>query len=145
MRRPLARFAAAASGATAVEFGILAVPFLMIVCGTMEFGRVMWTREALEQTAITGARCMGLSQSSCGMGGVYSAGMTQNYVIAQATQWGVTLTSDNIMLDNSATCGGVAGFSQVKLAYTFKTVLPQLINALANADLKAVACFPTHR
>lgn len=94
MRRLLARFGVTDAGTSAVEFGILAVPFLLLILGTMEFGRLMWTREALQQTAIAGARCMGMTQTNCGMGGIYSASMTTSYVVAQAASWSIPAELD---------------------------------------------------
>ena len=146
MRRAFARLARSNSGATAVEFGLIAVPLLLIVFGTIEYGRLMWTREALQQTAIAGARCMGLVQTSCGTSGTYDSGMTQSYVIAQGAQWSIPLTTSSVTLNNSATCGGVGGFSQVTIAYAFSSLVPQEITALANgANLSASACFPNHK
>ena len=65
-RRALGR---AQDGAIAVEFAILAPVFLALVFGTIEFGRLMWTYQALQETAIAGARCMALPQTACASAG----------------------------------------------------------------------------
>jgi len=143
MSRFLGRFWHRTEGSSAVEFGIVAFPLFLIVFGILEFGRAMWIREALQQTAIAGARCMGLVQSSCGTSGTYSSSMALSFVQAQAAAWSVPLASTNVTLNNAATCGGLTGFSQVTLNYTFKTVVPIMIPSLGSGvPLSAIACFP---
>ena len=143
--RLLRRLRDCAKGATAVEFALISVPLLLLVFGTIEMGRLMWTREALQQSAIAGARCMGLTQTACGTAGVYSATMTTTYVQAQAASWSIPLSASNITLNAGATCGGLTGFSQVSLTYTFRSVVPVLIKALGSgAALSATSCFPNH-
>lgn len=145
MKQYVKRFRTGAEGGSAVEFAIVTFPLLLFIFGTIEFGRLMWTREALQQTAISGARCMGMTQTACGTAGVYSAAMTSNYIQAQAALWSIPLTSSNMTLNASTSCGGVAGFSQVSLNYRFNTAVPLLITALAaGANLSAIACFPNH-
>ncbi len=143
MKRLLTRFAKCRSAATAVEFGMVSMPLLLCIFGIIEFGRLMWTREALQQTAIASARCMGMVQNKCGSAGVYSSTLAMSYVQAQAASWAITLTPSNITLNSSATCAGLSGFSQVSVAYTFNTLVPALIKALAGGThLSATACFP---
>lgn len=122
---------------------MLAGPLLLLIFGSIEFGRAMWTREALQATAIAGARCMGLVQNSCGTASVYNSSMTTSYVQNIAATWKVVLPTAGITLNRNASCGGVNGFSQVSVSYTFRTAVPALISALANGvPLSAVACFP---
>ena len=138
-------FTACRRGTAAVEFGLVALPFLLMVFGIIEYGRLMWTREALQQTAIAGARCMGMTQTACGTSGVYNATMSTSFVVAQAAKWSIPLSTSNVVLNQAATCGGVAGFSQVSLTYTYNTAAAHLLTVLAGAGtLTATACFPTH-
>ena len=136
-------FRRANNGTTAVEFAMVALPLLLLIFGVIEFGRALWARQGLQETAIAGARCMGLVQSPCGSSGVYSASMTMSYVQATASGWVLTLPASSVSLNPSTTCAGVSGFSQVTLTYTFQTAVPFLINALsAGVPLTATACFP---
>jgi Flp pilus assembly protein TadG len=129
--------------ATALEFALIAVPFLALGLGSIEFGRLIWTREALQASAISGARCMGILESSCASAGAYSATGSTSYITSVANGWGITLPSSDLTLNAAATCAGVAGFSQVSISYTFQTILPRLITALAHGvSLSASACFP---
>ena len=143
MRRLLPRtFASDESAASAVEFAIVVTPLLLIAFGAIEFGRLMWTRTALQEVAMSTARCMGVKQPACAPSGSYSATTTNAYARAEGTNWSVTIPAASISLDNSTTCSGVSGFSQVSISLTFDTAVPLFIRPLANAPLQAVACFP---
>jgi Flp pilus assembly protein TadG len=58
IRRRARSFGRAEGGATAIEFAIVVGPLLLLMFATLEFGRMLWTREALQSAAIAGARCM---------------------------------------------------------------------------------------
>ncbi len=60
----LAALARARGGTTAVEFALVLPMFLMLVFGGIEFGRLLWMKEALQETAIAGARCVAIAQGS---------------------------------------------------------------------------------
>ena len=149
MRRLFRQLWGNRSGATAVEFAMVVFPFFLVVFGTIEFGRAMWTRETLHAIAISGARCMGLVQSGCGTAGTYDTTNSQTigFVQSVATQWGIALPGAGIapVRTTSTTCGGVSdpkGFSQITLSYDFKTAVPLLISALVPLPLTVSSCFP---
>jgi len=48
MRRMLARFRADRAGATALEFALVAGPFILLLLGSLEFGRVLWSQHSLQ-------------------------------------------------------------------------------------------------
>jgi Flp pilus assembly protein TadG len=136
----------AQDGAVAVEFALVAPMFLALLFGTFEFGRALWVQQALQQIAISGARCMALPQSACASAGTYtySAARTMTYIQQVANQWGVPLPSGNIDQNNSANCGGASGFSKVSVAVAFQSAVPNLINMLGGIPLTATACFPNN-
>lgn len=139
----LGRFLRDRSGASAVEFALVATPFLLLVFGIVEFGRYQWTRMAIHETAIAGARCMGVKHASCAPGGTYSSAQTVSFIQTQATGWSVSIPSASITLSNSVSCSGTAGFSRVAIAHTFQTAVPVLLGSLANGvPINAAACFP---
>jgi Flp pilus assembly protein TadG len=144
----LREFARANGGAAAVEFAAVLGPLLILIFGVFEFGRLLWVRQALQETATAAARCMGMSASSCAASGAYSASATNTYIVNLAGGWGVTLTASNITLDNNATCAGVTatnGFSSVTITYTFQSVVPSFISSLNGGKaLTSTACFPNY-
>ncbi len=132
------------SGASAVEFALVLMPLLMLAFGVIEYGRLLWTKQALQQTAIAGARCMGILQSSCASGGSFSSTNTTSFIQQVASGWGISVPSTGVTLNHSATCGGETGFSQVSLALTFTSVIPKIVLLVGGENLTATACFPNN-
>jgi Flp pilus assembly protein TadG len=143
MLRRLAAWRTQEGGASAVEFALVIGPLLFLLLGAIECGRLLWTRQILQSLAISTARCMGVRQADCASSGAYSATKTTSYVIAQAVRLRLTITSANVALDAAASCGGVSGFSSATISYTFVTVAPKVVTALAGgAAISGSACFP---
>ena len=142
--------AAVNDGATAVEFALVVPMFLMLVFGAIEFGRILWTKQALQETAVAGARCMAIAQGtkpngSCASSGSYSSSSATTYVQNVAKGWGLSVPSSGVALNNAASCGGTTGFSQVTLTSTFNSVVPQLIElSTGGITLTASACYPNN-
>lgn len=146
VRQTARHFRRARGGVAALEFALIGTPLLVMSFGTLEFGRLIWTREALQATAITVARCMAVTESSCASGGVYSAADAASYATSVASGWSVTLPTGDVTLNNAATCASVTGFSQVTINYTFTTMLPTLLTSLSNGiGLTVTACFPNYQ
>ena len=130
-------------GATAVEFAMVIGPLVLVLFGIIEFGRMIWTNNALQETAIDAARCAGILESSCASGGAYSSANTATYAQSVANGWGITVPTSSITSTASTSCAGVSGFSQVTISYTFQTVVPLVLTSLSNGiPLTATACFP---
>ncbi|MGH7054362.1 MAG: TadE/TadG family type IV pilus assembly protein [Stellaceae bacterium] len=133
----------AEGGNVAIEFALVFPMFLALVFGTIEYGRLLWTREALQETATVGARCMAMSYSACASGGSYSAADTTIYIQGVASLWGLTIPSGNITLNTNATCGGTTGFSAVSITTTFTSAVPKIVLLPAGGTaLNATACYP---
>jgi Flp pilus assembly protein TadG len=133
----------AQGGNVAIEFALVLPMFLALVFGTVEYGRLLWTRQALQETATAGARCMAIPQSACASGGSYNAADTTSYIQGVASHWGLTIPSANITLTPNATCGGTTGFSEVSIATTFTSVVPKIVMMAAGGTaLSATACYP---
>jgi Flp pilus assembly protein TadG len=131
-------------GAAAVEFALVIVPLLLFLFGTIEFARLMWTRQSMQSLAISAARCMGILQTACSTDGIsVNSDLTKNYVIDRASGFGVRLVGSDIHLEPNIDCNGVPGFSTVTINYTFNTVAPKLITVLTGgSELETTACFP---
>lgn len=142
--RMLRRFLHDRRGANAVEFALIAGPFLLILLGTVEFGRAFWYRHVIQETAIEAARCIAVPQPDCASGGAYSQATAVAHVIASAGRKGVTLTSSDVTVSRNASCFGSSGFSSVSISYEFDTALPGFLSALVGGPrMSATSCFPT--
>jgi Flp pilus assembly pilin Flp len=142
MKRLLRRFIGDDAGTTAVEFAFVVGPLCLLVFGGIEVSRLMWAREALQSTAIAGARCMGIRETACAPGGTYSASSTKTFVRDWALSLYVSVPEANITLDNAATCSGTSGFSEVSISYTFRSIITPFLDAIDQTQLSANACFP---
>lgn len=143
MRAALRRLLAHAGGASAVEFALVAGPLLLIMFGTVEFGRLMWARQALEETATRGARCMGIPQEACTRDGGYDPAATRAYIVEAGRAIGIDIEPGNVELDRAASCSGLSGFSRVRVTVEFRTALPGVVSSLGvPRDLVTEVCFP---
>jgi Flp pilus assembly protein TadG len=141
----------ASGGATAIEFALVAPMFLMLVFGSIEFGRLLWTKEALQETAIAGARCVAIAQGSgqnkspCASGGSYSSTTADSYIQTVASGWGLTVPTSGIALYPTGNSSACTGLSQVTLTYLFNSVVPQLVRLSSSGiALTASACYPNN-
>lgn len=143
------RLLAAREGATAVEFALVLPMFLMLVFGTIEFGRILWTQQALQETAIAGARCVAIAQGSnptsspCASSGSYSSTTATGYIQQVASGWGLSIPSSGINPDPTGG-SGCPGLSQVTLTSTFVSVAPLLVQLAGATSLTATACYPNN-
>lgn len=130
-------------GAAAVEFALVVTPFLALMFGVVEYARYTWTIEAIQETATAGARCIGMNLNGCSPNGTYSRSNAVSFIQNEAQKWLLTVPAANITISTSGSCKGVSGFSQVQVAYTFQSVVPELIAPFATGKvIKGAACFP---
>jgi Flp pilus assembly protein TadG len=118
------------AGTTTVEFALLGTVLCFLLLGTLEFGRWLWTMQALQSTASEAARCMAVLDPGCAASGSYSATTAIRHVKSVASAWGVTLTSDQITLNRAASIGSISGFSEVSLSYPFQSVVAGFVPGL---------------
>jgi len=143
IRRRLRGLTGDRSGASAVEFALVLGPLVFLILGAMEYGRLLWTKQALQETAIAGARCMGLLATGCASGGAYSSTNATTYIQGVASGFTLAVPTANVTLNRAATCAGISGFSSVSISYTFQAAVPVLLGSASSAmPLTATACFP---
>ena len=65
-RSGIVRLCRCRTGAAALEFALVAMPFLMLVFAIVEFSRVAWTQSALQFAVERAARCAAVNASACG-------------------------------------------------------------------------------
>ena len=139
----MTRFLRDRGAATAVEFALVVVPLLTMIFGVVEFSRLLWTRNALEEGAIAGARCMGIGQLACSTSGGADAAKTAAFVKLTVSQLSIG-TAVNVSVGTTTTCAGAPGFVSVTVASNFTTVVPLIRQFIgANVPLSATSCFPT--
>lgn len=137
-------FLADGGGASAVEFALVALPFFLMVFGIIEVGRALWTRQALSEVAMNGARCAGVVHPACSVNGEFSVAATRDHVVQQGRGWGLTLEPETVSVAPDTSCNGVDGFVEITVAHTFTTPLPAGLLRVVGADglFTVSACFP---
>ena len=133
----------ARSGSAAVEFALILLPFILLLFGGIEFGRMIWTRNALQQTAVSTARCMGVRQTPCATGGTIDIARSVTFARTRARSYSVAITAAAVAATASGTCSGQSGLARVTITTNFVTVVPLLRNFLgAVHPITVTACFP---
>jgi|ERR1043166_5114412 Flp pilus assembly protein TadG len=123
----VARILGDTRGTSAIEFGVTAPVFFMLLIGVIECGLLLWTQLGLQHGAGLAARCASINTSLCG-----SASAVQNYAAQQA--FGLN-PSPSAFTFTAEPCG-----NQVSAAYTFQFVTTYL--GLPTLTLSARSCFP---
>jgi len=116
------RFKSKEQGATLVEFSIAATVFLVAMFGVIEFGRALWTHNALSDAARRGARYATLHSAT-------ETDQVKNVVVygnAEGTGNPLipNMTTDNVSVDYSsfALNGGTVSVSVT--GYEFQFIVP---------------------
>ncbi|MET0259391.1 MAG: TadE/TadG family type IV pilus assembly protein [Methylobacterium sp.] len=131
-------------GATAVEFAMVVWPFVLLLFGTIEVGRVVWTQTALDKTATTAARCIGIRNENCAQQGTFDRDLAIAFIQKEARSWGLPLAASAIVIKDSADCDGAPGQSTVSLATDIASPLPFIARLMAGSEhMQAKACFPS--
>ena len=131
------------SGATAVEFAVVIGPFILLLLGSIEFGRALWSRQALQEVATIAARCAAIPQPACANMTAYDADKTLKMVLDLAAHNGLKLAESDVSIERSTSCSGLNGFTEASLSYDFDTPAKPLLGVFLD-DLRfhADACYP---
>ena len=114
-------------GSTAVEFGLTAPLFFMLIVGMMEFGILFWTQAGLQHGAEMAARCATVNTTLCG-----SATAIQNYAAQQS--YGLNPPPSIFTVSDSA-CG-----NQISASYPFIFISNYF--GVPSLTITALSCFP---
>ncbi len=115
------------SGASAVEFAIVAPAFLLLLFAAIEGGLLLWTQLGLQHGVEVAARCASVNTSLCG-----TAAAIQNVAAQQA--FGLNVPPSTFTVSTPA-CG-----SQVSASYTYAFASDAF--GVPNLTLTTQSCFP---
>lgn len=110
------------SGATAIEFVLILLPLVLVIAGTIETGRLFWTRNALNDVAIAGARCAGIPAPACA-GAPNNFQNTIAFIQATAQERALNLTAPEISVSTSGSCGNSGNLVSVEINSQFQWVI----------------------
>lgn len=144
IRRFARRLRQATAGAVALETAILSLPLGVGLVSSLEFARLQWTENALQQVATATARCAGLRAVACSTAGeprAFSSSLTASYATTLAASWSVPLVAADVTVNGSTTCQSVTGMAQISITYRFNAGMLTLAGVGART-ITAVACHP---
>jgi len=133
------RLAWDAAGSSATEFALVAPAFLMFLFLILDGGRIMFTKQALNELAVATARCAAIKMTGC-----TTVAATQSWAAARGVARSMlAVSSSNVIVSQSTTCNGQSNMAQATISITYKkgalTLLPQ--NTVPST-LTSTACFP---
>jgi len=124
----------AASGSMALEYGLLLPVLLLLIFGTMDVGRLIWTYATLHRAVQASARCASVNTLACG---------TPSQIASRAASeaWGLTVTPA-VFTSQTLNCG-----AQVTANYNFSLLIPWIggnrPESVPNSiTLTVAACYP---
>jgi Flp pilus assembly protein TadG len=115
------------SGASAIEFGLTAPLFFMIVLGIIEAGLFVWSQAGLQHAAEMAARCATVNATTCP-----NTSAIQNFAVQQA--YGLSFAPSVFSVTTPA-CG-----NQVSATYTYQFITSYF--GAPTLTLNAQSCFP---
>lgn len=115
------------AGTTAVEFALIGLPFVMLIFGTVEFSRLIWTQSALQFAVERAARCAAVNTLVCG-----TLSQIQQYAGSQMLAPGVPNSSFSYSLPS---CGKQVS-AAVQFVFLASSFLP------SSVTLSARSCYP---
>ena len=116
------------SGASALEFAIVAPVFLAMLLGIVEFGRMAWTHTSLQYSVQRAARCASLGLAQC-----TTVSDVQNYAAASLNA--VTVAAGSFSVSSCANNG-----TEVSVSVPFTFILPGLFPW--RPYLASASCYP---
>lgn len=126
-------------GATAVEFALVAPALMMFMFLILDGGRMIFTKQALNELAAETARCAAIKASGCDADSIQTWAITRGRSRSQLPMYAGSTTVDV----TTATCNGQAGMEQATIRMPYPkgsmTLLPQ---SYVPATMVSVACFP---
>lgn len=135
MKRLLNRLRHNRRGGTMVEFAIVAPTFLMFVFLILDGGRMMYTRQALNEVALAAARHYALDTT-------ISNGQLKTWIIANS-RLGMTSSNTTVATNPNTTCNSLPGaVATVTITMPFHrgamSLLPQ---SVVSTSQSATGCF----
>ena len=130
-------------GATAVEFALVALPFMAFIIAIIQFGWVVWVDNLLHISVDTASRCgaIGSATSPCDGAGPVNGGSTANLTTTANTVFqpltGATFTDNTSCSVNAGT-----GLQGSGLVGTYNMSIGLGVFAMT-LTLRAQSCYPT--
>jgi Flp pilus assembly protein TadG len=132
-------------GVAAVEFGLVASIFILLILGEFEFGRMIWILQALQVTGQQTARCVAIGSTICSSPASYAVSVASAEGVVGLTTSGVQIAT--VSYSNATptqACNPPSNNTMVKVTITlaFSSTVATLIPSL-NQSLVSISCYPS--
>ncbi|MGA7386171.1 MAG: TadE family protein [Methylocella sp.] len=107
-------------GAAAVEFALIILSLMLLLLGTVDGGRMLWTQNTLQYAVEQAARCAVVNTTTCG-----TPAQIQSYAVSMAN--GMSLSS-SVFSSSSPACG-----TQVSASYSYTPLFPYPTHVILTA------------
>lgn len=136
-RRRWSQLAAGRQGTTTVEFAIVIMAMILLVFGTIEWGRMLWTRQIVMHAANMAARCSSISSPLCN-----GTNTPASYAASVAAANGIKLPVADVTYTApvgkcTSTSGGSMQYYQISVSYTFSSPLTTLLQLPASFQISS--------
>jgi len=131
----LKKFVANSDGATAIEMAILAPVFLAFVFGVIEFARVQWSIQSMEDASFFSARCSATAQSICD-----TDQKVKTFAVAEAKKLGFSIKSSDVLISKNVDCNNTNSH-QITMTYTTNSPVRGLVPKIPES-VSVTSCFP---
>ncbi len=122
-------------GATAIEMAILLPIFLAIIFGVMEFSRLQWTQQSLEELSYKAARCASMDNDLCA-----TDVLVKDFIAAEGAQLGYNSDIATVTVELDVQCAGLNAH-KVTIDQLSSSPVANLLPMLPERII-ADACFP---
>jgi len=138
----LQRLLGSARGAAATEFALVAPTFLMMIFVMLDGGRMLFTKQALNELAAAGARCSALKATGCA-----TTSAAQTWIATRGQQRSMlSVSSAMVTVDQTSTttCNGQTGnMAKVTIVMPYnKSGMNLLPQSVVPSNLTSISCFP---
>ena len=118
----------------ALEFALVMPVFLLFLLGMLEYGRMVWTWQALQATAGVTARCVAIGSSDCPIAATYANAVAGRFGIGNPT-----ITASHAL--GACNAPSVTDMESVTLQLPFPSPVGKVLPGL-RGTLTASACYP---
>ena len=117
------------SGSTLIEFAFASTVLLVLMYGILEFGRVLYLQNQLQQGVAMAARWATVTSGVCS-----NTSQIQSYASTRSSAF-LTIPAGNFNVNCNASCG-----NNVSVAYPFSFTIP--FYGTTSLNITAQSCYP---
>lgn len=123
------------TGATAVEFALIAPALILLIFGAFEGARAIWTYQTLQEVAYMSARCL-MTKEGC-----QTTADAEQFARTKAQALGVEIEEADVVAEQNVPCKQAPNQVRIELRVDYETVISGMV-PVAIDEMYAEACMP---